>query len=159
MQRPPDGFGFLVPRSEGLRVLGTVFNSALFSGRAPDGMVCFTSFAGGATDPKFCDLTEEEITETISGEVARVLGITGKPVATNLHRYARALPQYNLGHTQNIKSLEVLTVAMPGLFLAGNYLSGPSIGACVEQADRTAQAVRVYLASIGVTGVGAVAHA
>ncbi len=159
MQRPPDGFGFLVPRSEGLRVLGTVFNSALFAGRAPDGMVCITSFAGGATDPKLCELSDEEITETICAEVARVLGITGKPVTTNLNRHARAIPQYNLGHSQIVKSLEALTAGMPGLFLAGNYLSGPSIGACVEQAFRTAEAVRVYLASIGVAGVGAVAHA
>jgi protoporphyrinogen/coproporphyrinogen III oxidase len=159
MQRPPDGFGFLVPRDEGLRVLGTVFNSSLFAGRAPEGMVCITSFAGGATDPKLCELSDEEITETICGEVARVLAMAGKPVATNLHRYVRALPQYNLGHIQIVKSLEAFTSAMPGLFLAGNYLSGPSIGACVEQANRTAEAVRVYLASIGVAGVGAVAHA
>jgi len=159
IQPPPDGFGFLVPRAEGLRVLGTVFNSALFAGRAPEGMVCFTSFAGGATDPTLCELSDEEITETICAEVARVLGITGKPVATNVHRHARALPQYNLGHTQIVQSLEALTAAMPGLFLTGNYLSGPSLGACVEQADRTAQAVRIYLASIGVAGVGAVAHA
>jgi oxygen-dependent protoporphyrinogen oxidase len=159
IQRPPDGFGFLVPRDEGLRVLGTVFNSSLFAGRAPEGMVCITSFAGGATDPKLCELSDEEITETICAEVARVLGITGKPAPTNLHRYACALPQYNLGHTQIVKSLEALAAAMPGLFLTGNYLSGPSIGACVEQADRTAEAVRIYLASIGVAGVGAVAHA
>jgi len=159
IQKPPDGFGFLVPRAEGLRVLGTVFNSSLFAGRAPEGMDCLTSFAGGATDAKFCDLSDEEITETISGEVARVLGITGKPVATNMHRYVRALPQYNLGHSQIVKSLETQTAAMPGLFLTGNYLSGPSIGACVEQAYQTAEAVRVYLASIGVAGVGAVAHA
>jgi oxygen-dependent protoporphyrinogen oxidase len=122
-------------------------------------MDCFTSFAGGATDPGLCGLSEGEITETICAEVARVLGITGKPVATNMHRYARALPQYNLGHTEIVKSLEALTASVPGLFLAGNYLSGPSIGACVEQADRTAEAVRIYLASIGVAGVGAVAHA
>ncbi len=158
LQRPPDGFGFLVPRDEGLRVLGTVFNSALFAGRAPDGMVCFTSFAGGATDPKLCELSDEEITETVCAEVTRVLGITGKPVAVNLHRHARALPQYNLGHSQIVKSLEALAGNMPGLFLAGNYLTGPSIGACVEQADQTADAVRDYLASIGVAGVGAVAH-
>jgi len=156
LQRPADGFGFLVPRTEGLRVLGTVFNSALFPGRAPEEMVCFTSFAGGARDPKLCDLTDDEITESICTEVARVLGIAGKPVVTNLHRYARALPQYNLGHTQIIKSLETLTAATPGLFLAGNYLSGPSIGACVEQADRTAEAAREYLASIG---AAAFAHA
>ena len=159
IQKPPDGFGFLVPRAEGLRVLGTVFNSALFAGRAPEGMDCFTSFAGGATDPGFCELSEEHISKTICTEVARVLGITGEPAATNLHRYARALPQYNLGHSQIVKSLETLTAAIPGMFLAGNYLSGPSIGACVEQADRTAEAVRVYLASIGVAGVGVVAHA
>jgi protoporphyrinogen/coproporphyrinogen III oxidase len=159
MQRPPDGFGFLVPRAEGLRVLGTVFNSALFAVRAPEGMVCFTSFAGGATDPKLCELSDEEIMETVCAEVTRVLGIAGKPVAVNLHRHARALPQYNLGHFQIVKSLEALTAANPGLFLAGNYLSGPSIGACVEQAFRTAEEVRVYLASIGVAGVGAVAHA
>lgn len=159
MQQPPDGFGFLVPRTERLRVLGTVFNSALFAGRAPEEMVCFTSFAGGATDPQLCDLSDDEIAETICGEVARVLGIQGKPVAINLHRYARALPQYNLGHTQIVKSLETLTEALPGLFLSGNYLSGPSIGSCVEQADRTADAVRIYLASIGAAGVGVVAHA
>jgi oxygen-dependent protoporphyrinogen oxidase len=159
MHKPADGFGFLIPRTEGLRVLGTVFNSALFPGRAPEGIVCFTSFAGGATDPKLCDLSDVEITETICAEVARVLDITGKPVAANLHGYSRALPQYNLGHTKIIKSLEALAAAMPGLFLAGNYLSGPSIGACIDQADRTANAVRVYLASIGVAGAGAVAHA
>jgi len=159
IQKPFDGFGFLVPRAEGLRDLGTVFNSSLFPGRAPEGMDCFTSFAGGATDPKFCELRDEEITETICGEVARVLGITGTPVATNQHRYARALPQYNLGHSQIVKSLESLAADMPGLFLAGNYLSGPSIGACVDQAYQTAEAVRFYLASIGVAGVGAVARA
>jgi oxygen-dependent protoporphyrinogen oxidase len=158
-QRPPDGFGFLAPRAEGLHVLGTVFNFALFAGCAPQGMVCITSFAGGATDTKICELSDDEITKTICAEVARVLGVTGTPALVNLHRYARALPQYNLGHIETVKSLEALTAAIPGLFLVGNYLSGPSIGACVEEANRAAQSVHVYLASIGVAGVGAVAHA
>jgi protoporphyrinogen/coproporphyrinogen III oxidase len=158
-RQSPDGFGFLVPRGEGLRVLGTVFNSSLFAGRAPEGMVCLTSFAGGATDPDVCKLTDDEITETICAEVARVLGITGKPVMTNLQRHSRALPQYNLGHTQVVKSLEAITASIPGLFVTGNYLSGPSIGACVEQAYKTADSARTYLSSIGVAGEGAVAHA
>jgi oxygen-dependent protoporphyrinogen oxidase len=155
----PQGFGFLVPRGEGLHVLGTVFSSALFPGRVPEGMVSLTSFAGGATDASLCKRSEEEITGTICGEVARVLGITGPPVTTDLRRYARALPQYNLGHTQIVKSLEQLAASTAGLFLAGNYLSGPSVGSCIEQAYRTAEAVHVYLASIGVAGVGALAHA
>ena len=159
VRHPADGFGFLVPRGEGVRTLGTVFNSSLFAGRAPDGMVCFTSFAGGATDPALCEMSDGKITETICAEVARVLGITGKPVTTNLHRYARALPQYNLGHLEVVESLGALVAGVPGLFLAGNYLSGPSLGACVEQAYRTSNAARAYLASAGVTGAGVVAHA
>lgn len=157
--RVPQGFGFLVPRSEGLRVLGTVFNSALFAGRAAEGMVCLTSFAGGATDLALCQLGDQEITKQICSEVARVLGIGEKPVTINLQRYARALPQYNLGHPGIVKRLEAAAAATPGLFLAGNYLSGPSIGSCLDQANRTADGVRVYLASIGVAGAGAIAHA
>ncbi len=159
IQQPKNGFGFLVPRTEGLRVLGTVWNSSLFPGRAPEGMACFTSFAGGATDPALLELDDAEITRIICGEVERVLRITGDPVMTHIHRYARAIPQYNLGHSETISELKALVSAVPGLFLAGNYLSGPSIGASVEQGNQTADAVRIYLASIGVTGSGVVAHA
>jgi len=158
-QKPPDGFGFLVPRSEKRHVLGTVFNSSLFSGRAPEGMISLTSFAGGATNPQFCELPGAEITAAICAEVAAVLSISGEPVATELQVYPRALPQYNLGHGETVAALAKLTAATPELFLTGNYLSGPAIGACVEQATRTAQDVRIYLASIGVAGVGATAHA
>jgi len=76
-----------------------------------------------------------------------------------VHRYTRALPQYNLGHSETVSTLGTAASTVPGLFLTGNYLTGPSIGSCVEQANQTADAVRVYLASIGVAGVGATAHA
>ncbi len=154
IQHPVSGFGFLVPRAEKLRVLGTVWNSSLFPGRCPDGKVSFTSFAGGATDPGLLDLRDEEIVELICGEVAGVLGISGAPAIARVQRYARALPQYNLGHSANVAALSGLAASVPGLFLAGNYLSGPSIGACVEQANLTADAARVYLASIGAVGGG-----
>ena len=154
-----NGFGFLVPRSERLRVLGTVWNSSLFPERAPENMASFTSFAGGATDPALCDLSEDKIAETVCKEVERILSITGPPVTRLVHRYARALPQYNLGHSETVSALGAAASPVPGLFLTGNYLSGPSIGSCIEQANQTADAVRVYLASIGVAGVGAVAHA
>jgi protoporphyrinogen/coproporphyrinogen III oxidase len=159
IRQPVNGFGFLVPRSEKLRVLGTVWNSSLFPGRAPDGMASFTSFAGGATDPGLLDMSDDEIRETICGEVARVLGISGAPLIARVQRYTRALPQYNLGHSATIATLAGLASSLPGLFLAGNYLSGPSIGSCVEQANQIADAVRVYLASIGAAGVSDVAHA
>jgi oxygen-dependent protoporphyrinogen oxidase len=154
-----NGFGFLVPRSEGLRVLGTVWNSSLFPGRAPEGMACLTSFAGGATDPAACDLSDKEVAETVTSEVARILDVTGPPLTLMAHRYERALPQYNLGHIHTVSSLKAGVSGVPGLFLTGNYLAGPSIGTCVEQANQTADAARAYLVSIGAAGTTEVAHA
>jgi oxygen-dependent protoporphyrinogen oxidase len=159
MRHAGNGFGFLVPRSEGLRVLGTVWNSSLFPGRAPENMACFTSFAGGASDPELFSKSDDEIAEIICGEVGRILGITGSPLTYLVNRYTRALPQYNLGHFEIISALGGAASAIPGLFLAGNYLSGPSIGSCIDQANQTAEAVRIYLSSIGVACVGTVAHA
>ena len=153
-----DGFGFLVPRTEGLRVLGTVWNSSLFPERAPAEMSCFTSFAGGATDPGLCSMDEQEIAAAVSREVEKILGISEPPVTRLVQRYTRALPQYNLGHVKNVSGLNAALGALPGFFLTGNYLTGPSLGSCLEQATRTAEQVRVFLTSAGITA-GAVAHA
>ena len=142
-----DGFGFLVARKEGLRALGCVWNSSLFPGRAPKGMLNFTSFAGGATDPELCEWSEGRIAETVCGEIAGVLGISGPPAKRLVWRHRRALPQYNLGHSKTIAALRQACSPFPGLFLAGNYLEGPAIGACVEQAFRIAEDVERYLAS------------
>ena len=142
-----------------MHVLGTVFNSSLFPGRAPDGMVALTSFAGGATDPQFCELPGAEITATICAEVGDRSRNFRRAGGDELHRLSRGRYRNTIWATAKWCSPRKLTAAAPELFLTGNYLSGPSIGACVDQATRTAQDVRVYLASIGVAGVGAVAHA
>ena len=142
-----DGFGFLVPRGEGLHLLGTVWNSSLFPERAPVGHVSLASFASGATDPEFCSLPEEEIAAMITKELAQILRISAPPVAVRVQKYARALPQYNLGHSRIVESLAKLTASKPGLFLTGNYLAGPSIPSCVAQAAQTAEAVVAHLAT------------
>jgi len=148
IQQALDGFGFLVPRAEGLRILGTVWNSSLFPGRAPDGMVVLTSFIGGATDPQVVSLAEDEIAAIVEKENAQVLRITGSPAARAVHRYSRALPQYNLGHSGIMAALRVELARFPGLFLTGNYLEGPAIGACVDHAFRVADSSRAYLESL-----------
>src|SRR5580693_487961 len=96
--RALDGFGFLVPRKEGLRVLGCVWNSALFPGRAPEDHVLLTSFAGGALNPELCTWSEDRIASAVHEDISRVLNINEEPVAQNVHVYQRAIPQYNLGH-------------------------------------------------------------
>jgi oxygen-dependent protoporphyrinogen oxidase len=142
-----DGFGFLVPRSEKLHTLGTVWNSSLFAERARDGMIVMTSFAGGAMEPEIVDKPETEIATIVQDENARVLQITGPPVAGAVWRYPRALPQYNLGHGHIVEAIRDGERANPGLFFAGNYLEGPALGKCVEVGNQTGDAVRTYLGS------------
>ena len=141
------GFGFLVPRAERLRLLGTVWNSALFPGRAPEApaagekLGAFTSFFGGATDPALVRLDEREIAQIAHADFAKAMFANGTPeppVTTHVTRWERAIPQYNLGHASIVAALGELCAAHPGVFLAGNYLSGPSIGSCVEQSNRVA---------------------
>jgi len=140
-----EGFGFLVPRAEKVRTLGTVWNSSLFPGRAREGSVTITSFIGGATDPDIIQLHEENIAAIVAEENARILGITGPPVEVAVWKYPRALPQYNLGHGHVVETIRDGERASPGLYFAGNYLEGPAIGKCVESGFQTAEAVRQYL--------------
>ena len=133
------GFGFLVPRSSGLKILGTVWNSSLFPNRAPDGHVLLTSFMGGATDPSAVSLPESEIVSTVHRELASVLGISEQPTFSHAHLWQRAIPQYNLGHARQVRQLDQMQSKYPYIRLIGNYLCGPAMGACVEQALTVAQ--------------------
>ena len=141
-----DGFGFLVPRSAGLRVLGTVWNSSLFPGRAPDGHVLHTTFVGGSTDSSAAKLRPEELTSLVHREIAPLLSIKNAPAFSNVTILPRALPQYNLGHADRLASVAKNLLRFPGIFLAGNYLRGPSIGSCVEQALTVAEELKANLA-------------
>jgi oxygen-dependent protoporphyrinogen oxidase len=136
-----DGFGFLIPRSEKLRILGSVWNSSLFPGRVPDGHVLLTSFVGGATDLEAATLSPEDLAGLVHRELAPILAIGKLPTFSNIQIYPRALPQYNLGHSERLAELERLRLEAQNLWFVGNYLRGPSIGACVEQSLAVAEEV------------------
>jgi oxygen-dependent protoporphyrinogen oxidase len=136
------GFGFLVPRSEGLRTLGTVWNSSLFPGRAPSGHVLVTAFVGGVTDPQAISLSSGQLAATVHREIAALLAIGGPPVFSHVRFYQHAIPQYNLGHRERLASLERARSHCSNLQLVGNYLRGPAIGACVEQSLAAVEELR-----------------
>jgi oxygen-dependent protoporphyrinogen oxidase len=142
-----DGFGFLVPRSSRLSVLGTVWNSSLFPGRAPNGQAVLTSFVGGATNPGAARQSPEELAAQVHREITPLVGVRKEPVFKNVTIWPRALPQYNLGHTARLAAVEKLRVSFPGLYFAGNYLNGPAIGTCVEHALKVANEIRVSFAN------------
>lgn len=138
-----DGFGFLVPRSAGKKILGSVWTSSLFPNRVPSDHVQMTSFLGGATDPDTASLSDSSLVELAHRELAPILGLKAQPVASRVTAYDRAIPQYNLGHTARLAAIAADLAKVPGLHVTGNYLKGPAIGSCVEHAQEVAESIQV----------------
>lgn len=141
VRNPLHGFGLMIPRREKLSTFFNVWNSSVVSGRAPEGKVLLTSFAGGATNPEFVRLEAKAIAQIIESEIAAVLGIAGPPIERMVWKFPQALPQFNLGHAQTAAAIRETVTGLPGLYLAGNYLEGRSLGDCAEIGSRTAQEV------------------
>jgi oxygen-dependent protoporphyrinogen oxidase len=136
---PLDGFGFLTPRKEGLRLLGCLFPSSIFPGRAPAGHVGLAAFAGGRTDPELAGWDEERIAATVIAELRGPLGLRGEPAFRLVRRWPRAIPQYELGHGRFVERAKEIERALPGLRLAGNYLGGISVPDCIRNATELAE--------------------
>lgn len=141
VRHPLDGFGFMVPRQEGLKTVCTFWNSSLFPGHAPEGTVLMTSFVrtdtGGLMTASY-----DVFAETVEAENAKILGISGAPIERTVWRYPRALPQYNVGHAGRVNEICEALNEFPGLCLAGNYLMGRSIGDCAETGFQAAEKLR-----------------
>jgi len=135
------GLGFLVSPGERVRILGCLWPSSLLPGRAPEGWASFTAFVGGARDPEGASLGDDRLVETVRADLGNTLDITGPPRVLSIDRYPRALPQYAPGHAQRVENARAAIASAPGLFLAGNYLGGVSVGECVRQASEVAAAV------------------
>ena len=144
---PLRGFGFLVPKSEQMITLGTIFSSLLFSGRAPDDRLLFTSYLGGALKPEVFDWPDERIWDSVCNELKQVLKTSTQPEPVAIFRHRRAIPQYNIGHHKRVEAVASELARSPGLFVTGNFLHGVSIPACIEHGDNTALAVSEFLRS------------
>lgn len=146
VQHPLDGLGFLSTKNKGQIISGAQFCSTMFSGRAPTGHVSISCYVGGARNPELTQTPEHELSDAVLGELSGLLGISGQPVVSRLHRWPRGLPSYTLGHARRRETIEATNQRVPGLFLAGNYLQGVSISSCLQSASATADAIQVMLA-------------
>jgi protoporphyrinogen/coproporphyrinogen III oxidase len=141
---PLDGFGFLRATGAGgagLRVLGCLFTSSLFPGRAPDGCVALTAFLGGRTDPEAAAWSDERLGAAVQEDLGRALGVRGEPLARVVRRWPRAIPQYERGHGRFVALQSELERELPGLHLAGNYLHGISVPDCIGNATALAERI------------------
>ncbi|MBF0447568.1 MAG: protoporphyrinogen oxidase [Magnetococcales bacterium] len=136
-----DGFGFLIPRCEEIRTLGSLFSSTLFPGRAPEGQILLTNFIGGATDLGVEVTDDRSLAVEVSHEISQLLGIEGKPDFVQVTRYRESIPQYTLGHLTKLKNIDRALTGQPGLYLRSNWSGGISVGDCIHNGELLAEEI------------------
>jgi protoporphyrinogen/coproporphyrinogen III oxidase len=145
VSHPLDGFGALVPAREQRSFLGVLFSSSLFPGRAPDGHVALTVFAGGARQPEIARLSTESLIARVLPDLRQLLGVDGEPVFVHHTFWPKAIPQYNLGHERFLEPLARCENLHPGLFIGGNVRDGISLPDCVKSGAKLARDAGEFL--------------
>lgn len=149
---PLNGFGFLVPRREGVRLLGALWESSIYPGRAPSGRVLIRVMIGGALDPGALELNDPELLSLARSELYTTMGLNCPPVFAHVFRHRVGIPQYTVGHLHRLDTIERRLQAHPGLFVAGNSYRGISLNACVEDAAPTARRILGWLRTAAPAG-------
>lgn len=140
-----DGFGFLVPRGQSLRLLGCIWTSSLFPDQAPQHSVLLRVMIGGAVDPDAHLLTDEQLINLAIKELTPVLDIQDVPTLTKVFRHPRGIPQYVLGHEKRLTIVHQAEAENPGLMFAGNAYEGIGLNDCVVSAYRATESIVKYL--------------
>jgi len=143
--RALDGFGFLAPRGQGLRLLGCIWTSSLFPFQAPENKVLLRVMYGGAPDPEAMNLSDDALLDCMKRELHPLLQIQGKPSPVRIYRHPGGIPQYTLGHENRLRIIEEAEHAIPGLAVAGNAYRGIGLNDCVVSAHRATKKILACL--------------
>ena len=138
---PLNGFGFVVPFVEKRSLIACTFSSVKFSGRAPEGHVLLRGFAGGALQPEIFALDEGEMRVRVESDLRELLGITEEPLFVEVAKWKDSMPQYEVGHLEQVNAIEKLVGEIPGLTLAGNAYRGAGIPDCIRSGERAANTI------------------
>ena len=150
--RDRDGFGFLVPRGQDLRILGCLWDSAIFPARAPAGKVLLRAMIGGAHDPAAVTDDEALLVDRVRRDLATSMGIDAKPELTRVYRWPLGIGQYEVGHQERLDRIHERLAANPGLWVAGSSYYGISMNACIEKAaEQGPEIVRALGQPVGAT--------
>ena len=140
-----NGFGYLTPKQEKQSTLGTLWDSSIFEGRAPEGKVLFRSMMGGACFPEYIKLSDAEVESRVRADLEKTMGITAAPSFIRIFRHDKAIPQYTVGHGKRLEALAGLLGKHPGLVLTGNSYRGIGLNDCVAAAHRGAEEALIHL--------------
>lgn len=139
--RNPNGFGFLVPEVENRKILGSIWSSTIFPGRAPKGHASFTTFVGGTRQSKLALSDEKSLIKLVIDDLKPLMKLKGQPVFTRVKQWEKAIPQYVIGYQKIQKLFDSLQSDIPGLYFSGNLQRGISVGDSVLSAHHTLQQI------------------
>jgi oxygen-dependent protoporphyrinogen oxidase len=142
---PLNGFGMLIPVVEGFRILGTIFSSSLFPHRAPPGHVTLTSYVGGTRAPELAGRSGDELAAIATEDLRVILGVRGQPTFRHHVFYPKAIPQYEIGYGRFKQHMTDVEASAPGLFFAGHYRDGISLGDSMASGSEVAARIQAYL--------------
>jgi oxygen-dependent protoporphyrinogen oxidase len=142
---PCEGFGMLIPKIEDFKILGTIFSSSLFPNRAPTGHVTLTSYIGGERYPELALLPAEKLVVLTCEDLRVLLGVTGKPAFQHCVLYPKAIPQYNVGYGRYRELMNEIENKAAGLFFAGHYRDGVSLGDTIVSGVNIVERVTTFL--------------
>ena len=137
----PPGFGFLVPRSAGHRMLAATFVHNKFPHRAPENRAIVRCFLGGARDEEILQSSEAEILQIVRAELKQIIGLDAEPLFARVYKWKSAMAQYSVGHLERLQRIEAARLGLPGLALAGNGYSGIGVPDCVRSGSEAASKI------------------
>ena len=144
-----DGFGFLVPTKERRKILGCLWSSSLFPNRSPFDAAALTVFVGGGRQPELTALSDEQLIPLVLDELKSIMQIQGKPLYLKVTRWAKAIPQYELGYGAKLEDIDRFEEAHEGMFFCGNYRGGIAVGDCLQSAHAISGRVSAMLQALG----------
>ncbi|HEY7614961.1 MAG TPA: protoporphyrinogen oxidase [Gemmatimonadales bacterium] len=136
-----DGFGFLVPDVERRNVLGVIFSSSVFPGRAPDGHVLLTAFVGGVRNPDLANADLSTLTARVLDDLRLLLGVRGEPTFRTVQLWPKAIPQYALSYSRFKEIMDDAERRNPGLALTGSFREGVALGEVITGAVQAAERI------------------
>lgn len=143
--RPLDGYGYIVPATEGRAVLACTWTSTKFPHRAPEGYGLIRAFLGGAGRQHMLRGSDEDLLQSVRAEIREMLGVTVPPLLYRVFRWPAAMPQYTIGHLDRLTAIEQRLAHHPGLRVAGSAYRGVGIPDCVASGEAAAEYVLGFL--------------
>jgi oxygen-dependent protoporphyrinogen oxidase len=139
----PDQSGVLVVSGEPLRAKAITLSSRKWGRRGNVELVrlSFGRFGDSAETNAARSAGDEDLLSWAAQDLAMLFGVGVEPVDCHVARWIDAMPQYRPGHGDLVAELRA--GLPPTLAVAGGYLDGIGVPACVAAATRAAAAVLV----------------